>query len=131
MSRPPNQRSSSAPTKSEPIPQPHRPAPPRPDGKPFPPPRPKSILSRFRRASQYDSPRSSSSPFSSPSQRAAQGQGQGDGREGRRGSLISIPTLERMRELERRDEVDVDWEKVKTLPRVCLIPPEGEFSSSR
>jgi len=34
-----------------------------------------------------------------------------------------------MRELE-RNEVDVDWEKVKTLPRVCLIPPEG-MSSSR
>ena len=29
-----------------------------------------------------------------------------------------------MRELD-RCEVDVDWEKVKTLPRVCLIPPEG------
>jgi len=50
-------------------------------------------------------------------------------RGGERGSLITIPTLERMRELE-RNEVDVDWEKVKTLPRVCLIPPEG-MSSSR
>ena len=25
----------------------------------------------------------------------------------------------------REEEVDVDWEKVKTLPRVCLVPPEG------
>ena len=32
-----------------------------------------------------------------------------------------------MRELD-RCEVDVDWEKVKTLPRVCLIPPEGMSS---
>jgi hypothetical protein len=34
-----------------------------------------------------------------------------------------------MRELD-RCEVDVDWEKVKTLPRVCLIPPEGMSTSS-
>jgi hypothetical protein len=27
----------------------------------------------------------------------------------------------------REEEVDVDWEKVKTLPRVCLVPPEGTF----
>jgi hypothetical protein len=32
-----------------------------------------------------------------------------------------------MREMD-RCEVDVDWEKVKTLPRVCLIPPEGMSS---
>jgi len=38
-----------------------------------------------------------------------------------------------MRELEggRREVYDVDWEKVKTLPRVCLIPPEGKFTFSR
>jgi hypothetical protein len=37
-----------------------------------------------------------------------------------------------MRELEgRREERDVDWERVGTLPRVCLIPPEGMSSLSR
>ena len=36
-----------------------------------------------------------------------------------------------MRELEggRKEVYDVDREKVKTLPRVCLIPPEGMSSS--
>ena len=112
MSRPSNPRSTSAP------PKPHRPPPPRPDGKPSAP-RPKSLLSRFRRVSQYDPPLSSSSSTSSHNI--------GEGIQGReRGSLITIPTLERMRELD-RCEVDVDWEKVKTLPRVCLIPPEGMF----
>jgi hypothetical protein len=109
MSRTPNTRSSSAASK----PQPHRPAPPRPDGKQLPPTRPKSLLSRFRRVSQYDPSFSSSS--------SSFGVVEGGGG---RGSLITIPTLERMRELD-RCEVDVDWEKVKTLPRVCLIPPEG------
>ena len=104
MSRPLNARSISAP------PKPHRPPPSRPDGKQFPPSRPKSLLSRFRRVSQYDAP-FSSSPSSSSSPDMI-------------GSLITIPTLERMREWD-RNEVDVDWEKVKTLPRVCLVPPEG------
>jgi hypothetical protein len=75
-------------------------------------------LSRFRRVSQYDPSFSSSSSSSSG---VVEGERE---RGGERGSLITIPTLERMRELE-RNEVDVDWEKVKTLPRVCLIPPEG------
>jgi hypothetical protein len=73
-------------------------------------------LSRFRRVSQYDP------SFSS----ASSSHNEGIGRDVERGSLITIPTLERMRELD-RCEVDVDWEKVKTLPRVCLIPPEGTF----
>jgi len=112
MSRPSNPRSTSAP------PKPHRPPPPRPDGKSSTAPRPKSLLSRFRRVSQYDA------PFSSSSHNEGD---RGEGIQGReRGSLITIPTLERMRELD-RCEVDVDWEKVKTLPRVCLIPPEGMF----
>jgi len=116
MSRPSNPRSTSAP------PKPHRPPPPRPDGKPSTSvARPKSLLSRFRRVSQHDPPFSSSSSSSSSSHNI----GDREGIQGReRGSLITIPTLERMRELD-RCEVDVDWEKVKTLPRVCLIPPEG------
>ena len=118
MSRPSNPRSTSAP------PKPHRPPPPRPDGKPSTSvARPKSLLSRFRRVSQHDPPFSSSSSSSSSSHNI----GDREGIQGReRGSLITIPTLERMRELD-RCEVDVDWEKVKTLPRVCLIPPEGTF----
>jgi hypothetical protein len=85
--------------------------------------RPKSLLSRFRRVSQYDPSFSSASS----SHNEVDG-GEGDqGRERERGSLITIPTLGRMRELD-RCEVDVDWEKVKTLPRVCLIPPEGMSS---
>jgi hypothetical protein len=82
--------------------------------------RPKSLLSRFRRVSQYDP------SFSSTSSSSSSGVFEGGGG-GERGSLITIPTLERMRELD-RCEVDVDWEKVKTLPRVCLIPPEGMSS---
>jgi hypothetical protein len=77
-------------------------------------------LSRFRRVSQYD-PSFSSSSSSHNEENGGEGS---QGKERGTGSLITIPTLERMRELE-RNEVDVDWEKVKTLPRVCLIPPEG------
>jgi hypothetical protein len=88
--------------------------------------RPNSLLSRFRRFSQYDIPLGSGS-----SKEAIIGVG-GD-------EQTPIPTLERMarrksiqrkqklkeRKEKERDEEDIDWEKVKTLPRVCLTPPEG------
>lgn len=84
--------------------------------------RPKSLLSRFKRSSAYDltsDPTLDQIPtlerMSSSSVRH------------RHASMIEKPMTRKSKEKERGEE-DIDWEKVKTLPRVCLTPPEGMSS---
>jgi hypothetical protein len=104
---------------------PHRPAPQPPSHASGHHKRPKSLLSRFKRLSAYDltsDPTLDQIPtldrMSSSSVKH------------RHASMIEKPKTRKSKEKEReRGEEDIDWEKVKTLPRVCLTPPEGMSTS--
>lgn len=62
----------------------------------------------------------------SPAKESGKGKGKGKDRWSKRASRK--PPMPPPRE--RGESEELDWERIKTLPRVRLVPPEGEFKSS-